>query len=229
MNGTPTLQAGEPSHFYLHILSTIRDKRSQARFMDRRRLLAVAAGEHGWNQIAVCSSLTGDPTQFLEVYDYQGTESVSTAKQHLENHPFFQEMVPLSLERKATLLSRLPYAPHTPPPRESIDRQHFLHVSLTVKDGRVDLFSLEMQKVMDTFVNEVQWQLVAAGESLCPPYPVMHLWALKDANMLDSLMLMLAEDDEYVWINNNTVQRQDLMHGIFARPPHKPPRPEGSP
>jgi hypothetical protein len=225
-------QAGEPPQFYLSIVSTVKpDKRCLRRFVRLRRKLALVAKRLQWNQSAFCSSLTGGVTQFLEVYEYQGgTEAVLTAQQQLENEPLFQEAGQLCLERKPDLLSRLPYVQKPPPPRCSVDTGYLLHVRLTLPEGDLARFSAEMQKVVvPTFEEKAHCQLVAGGSTLGRSDSVMNLWLLEDANALDRLMLMLADDPDYHWINEHTVQHQNLMHGIAPRPPSSSGLLEGSP
>jgi hypothetical protein len=185
--------------------------------VDETLHLAMAANELDWKQIAICSASTGDPSRYLELYEYVGTKDISTAVEELQSHDVFKRVLERYPQREQEVLSRLPYAPDPPPNRDFIEVHHLLHVRLTVREGQLERFSTDMKALIPTFLKGGGWHLVAAGMGLRPPFQVTHLWVLKNANTLDSVMGMLGETGGYDWINENTVQHQDLMHGLGPR------------
>jgi hypothetical protein len=215
------LPSPTPSRFYLHVASTVKaDKIAEFAVRD---LIAVITPMNniGWTRLATCSSLTGLPTRFLEVYESQSTQPVTGALGLLDN-PAYKKLMDHCERRDVEMLRPMSYAPRESPNPKITGNSHLLYVLLTVKDGNLQRFSDLMEKVLPlftdkkTFKDSGGWTLMAAGHGLHPPYRVMHLWRSADANNLDKLMHLLSESPEYTELNNNTIQHQDLMHGIVA-------------
>jgi hypothetical protein len=203
------------TQFYLHAISTLKPNQL-ARFITQDLIeVRPAASNAGWIRLATCSSLSGVPSRVVEVYDGTGPEAVLGALDVLENNPVYQRLMGRCEQREVELLSRMSYAPSRTLDANNTASSHLLHVLLTVKNGDLNRFSELMTQVLPTF-DRNGWTLLAAGHGLQPPHRVMHLWRSPDANNLNKLMGALSESIPYMEINANTIQHQDLMHGIGA-------------
>ncbi|MBN8227561.1 hypothetical protein JYK02_08580 [Corallococcus macrosporus] len=176
--------------------------------------LSSDASKLGWSRFATCYSLTGLPIRILELYAGSDTKCVMDAAGMMDNQQYTQLMSHCE-QRDVELLRAMSYAPSGRPDAELTANSHLLHVQLDVKDGNLSRFSEIMTEILPAFQDN-GWTLLAAGHGLHPPHRVMHLWRLKDANALDQMMHKLKDVIPYAELNSNTVQHQDLMHGIQA-------------
>jgi len=203
------------TQFYLHTVSTLKPNQL-ANFVAQDLIaLSTLARENGWKRLVTCSSLTGLPSRIVEVYDGTGPQAVLGGLDVVENSPVYKQLMARCEQREVELLQRMSYAPSGAPDPIDTATSHLLHVLLTVKNGDLNRFSELMKQVLPTFQRN-GWTLLTAGHGLHPPHRVMHLWRSPDANNLNTLMGALAESIPYIEINANTLQHQDLMHGIGA-------------
>jgi hypothetical protein len=203
------------TQLYLHAVSALKPNQLAAFITQDLIELRTLASNIGWTRLATCSSLSGLPSRVVEVYEGEGPEPVTRGLDLVENNPVYQRLMGRCEQREVELLSRMSYAPTGTPDPISTARSHLLHVLLTVKNGDLNRFSELMVQVLPTFERN-GWTLLAAGHGLHPPHRVMHLWRSADANNLRVLMAALSESIPYIEINENTIQHQDLMHGIGA-------------